>query len=435
MPARIQPNRPYYPRLRFPYQSRGVQPRVGGGGGKGGAKGALGGAIDATPTGNVGGDIVKAIANTIQANRQNAAANQILNTQTPPRAGAVGPVVDPGTGQVTGGITPTIGTPPQTGGAGELQMRQQMSQQDLADQLQKAKIASELALAQKRTGQGGGGRGGGGGGGGAAGGGGGGNARRWKDYLGGGQGAGNVPGGTKAGKPTYEPYSIDAETDSRADAFPHIQADFDAKYGKGMYQKVVPNLGNATPDAKGNIVVNDAKGDPLVTLPPQEATYWQNRFNAGSVAVGHPTVGQLSGGINPNSGQPPGTQVNPVKVENNLQLRALPYDTWIQGPDGSVTQKKPLAQPQDQKTSQIDTGDQGQQVADTTQPDSGQAVASAMPQGPQGPAPPLAGLVPGSAPGSFDLGPPSPGGGLPQDTALADAIARARTQDQLSATA
>src|SRR5260370_26619639 len=97
MPPRIQATHPWYPRLRLPYRGQGAQPR--GGGGRG--RGAVSGAVDTTPTGSIGGDIIKAIGNTIQQNRQNAIANQIMNTQTPPRAGAVGPVVNPATGQVT----------------------------------------------------------------------------------------------------------------------------------------------------------------------------------------------------------------------------------------------------------------------------------------------------------------------------------------------
>jgi hypothetical protein len=192
-------------------------------------------------------------------------------------------------------------------------------------------------------------------------------------------------------------------------------------------------------------VIADAahpKGPPLLSFSPDEAKYWQNRYNAGNVSVGHPTVGPLPDGTNPNSGQPSGTQVNPVKVENNLQLRALPFGTWIQGPDGTVTQKKALA-PQGQKTSQADTGDQGQQVADVTQPqqpaslqDTGLADAIAQRRAVEAQPPPqLAALTPSSTPGSFDLGQLPPTGGLPQDTDLADAIARARAGDQLSAAA
>jgi hypothetical protein len=428
MPARIQPNRPYYPRYYLPRRA----PQSIGGGAKGGAKGAFGGGVDTSSTGNIGGDLAKAVINTIQANRQNAAANAILNTQTPPRAGAVGPVVNPATGQVTSNITPTVGTAPQTGGVGELQMRQQMQQQDLADQLQKAKIASELALAQQRTGRGQGqGQGQGQG-----------NARRWQQYLGSDQSAGKAAG--KAGKPAaYEPGSIDPNTDPNADKFSVVQADFDAQYGKGAYAKVAPRLGNVVPDDKGNYVVQDDKGNTIVSLPPSDANYWLARVNAARVRSGQqPMLTDKFPSANPNSGQPGGTEVNPYKPSNQLEARSLPYKSFFIDPTtGQVGQKLPEEKqaPAGQKTSQADTGDQGQQVADTTQPDQGQQLANAMPQpvapqGPQGPPPALAGLAPGSTPGSFDLGQP-PTGGLPQDTDLADAIARARAQDQLTAAA
>jgi hypothetical protein len=344
----------------------------------------------------------------MQQNRQNAAANQIMNTQTPPRAGAVGPVVDPATGQVTGNITPTVGTAPQTGGMGELQMRQQMQQQDLADQLQKAKIASELALAAQRTGSGRGrGRGDGttvteG------------NAGRWQKYLGD-QGDGQQ-GTKKAGKATpYEPGSIDPMTDPNADKFPIVQADFDAKYGKGAYAKIAPNLANATVDDKGNYAITTPDGKPIMTLPADQANYWLSRYNAASVRSGQqPIFTDKFPAANPNSGQPAGTQVNPYKPSNQLEARSLPYNSFFVDPaTGQVGQKLPEEKvpPTGQKTSQVDTGDQGQQVAsaDLSQPDQ---------------------QKPNMATG---VGLDQTGGAMPDvgSQSLADAIARARAQDQL----
>ncbi len=452
MPAKIQATRPWYPRLRLPYQRQPAQAR-GGGGGRG--KGAVGGGIDTSSTGNVGGDLAKAIVNTIQQNRQNAAANAILNTQTPPRAGLVAPGVSPATGapNVIAPGTPTFGSAPQTGGAGELAMRTEQNQQDLADQLQRAKIASEWALAKQRTA--GGGRGGGGGGGG-----GGGNASRWQQYLGGGgQAAGKAAG--KAGKAAaYEPGSIDPETDPDADKFQHVQADFDAKYGKGAYARIAPNLANATSDKDGNYTINsptlDAAGNPkpIMTLPKEQANYWLSRYNAASVRAGQqPLFTDKFPSANPTSGQPGGTEVNPYKPVNQLEARSLPYKSFFIDPTtNQVGQKLPedkAAPPAGQKTSQADTGDQGQGLADVTQPQQpiqaqqpanlGDAIAQSRAADqlrgaaiPAQPPPQLAALTPPSTPGSFDLGQP-PTGGLPQDTALADAIARARTQNQLMA--
>jgi hypothetical protein len=403
MPIRIQPNRPYYPRLRFPYQSRGVQPRGGGGGGKGGGKGAFGGGVDTSSTGNIGGDLAKAVINTMLQNRQNAVANQIMNTQTPPRAGAVGPVVNPATGQITSSITPTVGTAPQTGGMGELQMRQQVQQQDLADQLQKAKIASELALAGQR---GRAGRGGGGGGGG-----GGGNVARWQQYLGSGQQ--EVKTG-KAGKPVpYQSGDIDPMTDPAADKFQVVQADFDAANGKGMYAKVAPYLANATIDDKGNYVVTNPKGDVVMTLPPDRAQYWLSRYNAASVRAGQqPIFTDKFPSANPNSGKPGGTEVNPYKPANQLEARSLPYNSFFVDPTtGQIGQKLPEDKqpPPEKKTSQVDTGDQGGQLAladQSVQPPPDMATGVGLDQ--------TDGAVPDVGSGS-----------------LADAIARARAQDQL----
>src|SRR5215468_8914749 len=127
---------PWIPRLYQPRPAAIRAPAVGRG------RGAVGtGGLDASSTGNIGGDIIKAIGNQIQMNRMNAVANQILNTQNPPRAAWVG-----GTAPSAG--VSTAGTAPQAGGFGELQMRQQVQQQDLADQLQRAKLASEIALAR-----------------------------------------------------------------------------------------------------------------------------------------------------------------------------------------------------------------------------------------------------------------------------------------------
>jgi hypothetical protein len=417
MPIRIQPNRPYYPRYYLPRgagQARAAaQPR-------GGAKGALGGAIDTTPTGNVGGDLAKAIMNTIQGNRQNAAANAILNTQTPPRAGAVGPVVDPATGQITSNITPTVGTAPQTGGMGELQMRQQMQQQDLADQLQKAKIASELALAAQRTG-GGRGRGGGGGGGG-----GGGNAQRWQQYLGGGQ-QGVKPG--KAGKPVpYQSGDVDPMTDPAADKFQVVQADFDAKYGKGAYAKIAPNLPNATVDDKGNYVITNPKGDTVMTLPPDQANYWLSRYNAASVRSGQqPIFTDKFPSANPNSGKAAGTQENPYTPTNQLEARSLPYNSFFVDPNtGQIGQKLPEGKqpPTDQKTSQVDTGDQGGQLASGDTGDQGDQLAL-NDQSVQSPPPDMA----------TGVGLDQTGGAVPDvgSGSLADAIKRAQAQNQLQA--
>jgi hypothetical protein len=328
MPLRYQ--RPYLPRIYIPPRAAGARP-----GASRCGRAPAGSGVDTSSTGNVGGDIVKAIANTIQQNRQNAIANQILNTQMPPRAGAVGPVVNPATGQVTSNITPTTGTSPLTGGVAELQMRQQLAQQNLADQLQAAKIAAQLALTRQRNVAA---RGGGGGGGAGMG-----SAARWKAYLGGGNQPGQPQRGGKGGKAApYQPGSGDVQNDPATDNFNQIRADFDAQHGKGAYDAFNRNLGNLQDDGKGNLTLTDDKGETKFSIPKTDAPFWTSRMNAARIGSGQGYLGDLPAGINPNSGQPSGSQVNPIKVPDNLTLRSLPYDTWIQLPDGTITRKKPL---------------------------------------------------------------------------------------------
>src|SRR5262245_53742343 len=166
------------------------------------------GGIDTRSTGNIGGDIIKAIGNEIQMRRQNEVANQILNTQTPPRGALVAPGVNPATGQpnVIRPGTPTFGSAPATGGMGELELRQQLAQSDLADQLKRAQIAEHLARAQKLT-----------------------TPPREQPV--------------KPGKPgKYVAGSGDWANDSSTDRFNQIQADTDAQYGKNAYNSLVTNL-------------------------------------------------------------------------------------------------------------------------------------------------------------------------------------------------
>jgi hypothetical protein len=413
MPSRIQPNRPYYPRYYLPRGARqsraAAQPRGGGGG-----RGAVGGAIDATPTGNVGGDIVKAIANTIQQNRQNAVANQIMNTQTPPRAGAVGPVVDPASGQVTGNITPTVGTSPQTGGMGELQMRRQMAQEDaaaqaqkvaaqradLADQLTKAKIATEVARAQGT----------------------GGFAKR--------------PTAAAAQKPQkYEPLSS-TPNDASYYNFNNQRADIDAQYGKGTYDKLLAASGKVDIDSatgkpkpgdygEGNDAVTVKKDGSIslakgATIPADHLADIMARYDATKVRQGgKPSyIGQYLGTRNPQTGEDGGSSANPYTPKTTVELNALPPGTWFVNPNDGKTYQKGGTPQGDQKTSQV-PGDQGQGLADVT----------AQPIEQQPPVD-LASLSPSNVPGSFDLG-TLPTGGLP-DTDLADAIKRARVADQIA---
>jgi len=377
MPLRFRA--PYIPRLNQARPAAVRAPAAGRGG-----RGAVGpGGIDTSSTGNIGGDIVKAIGNQIQMNRMNAVANQILNTQNPPRAGAVGPVVNPKTMQVVGNITPTVGTSPLTGGVGEWQMRQQLQQQDLADQLQRAKIASEIALARSRSIASRGNAVPGGSG------------SRWRQSLGPGQPGQPVQPGQpsarsgKAGKPAgYVPGSGDVENDSSTDNFSQIRTDFDAQHGKGSFDAFTRNLGSMQDDGKGNLVLQDQNGKILFSLPKTDAPYWQQRYNAARVAGGQGYLGDLPAGQNPNSGQPGGSQINPFVPKSNLEVRSLPYGSYMIDPhsgqltiknrptqanQSSVQQPAQAAeQPSDQSEAETeaeqpdDTTEQAEQPDDTT---------------------------------------------------------------------
>jgi|SRR5215469_6647409 len=318
-------NQPRPAAVRAPAVGRGRRGPVGAGG------------IDLTPTGNPGVDLVKAINAMRIQGQQNAIANQILNTQNPPRAGLVAPGVNPVTGQanVIRPGTPTLGTPPQTGGVGELAMRQQVAQQDLADQLQRTKIASEIALARSRSIASRGNAVPGGSG------------SRWRQSLGPGQPGQPVQPGQpsarsgKAGKPAgYVPGSGDVENDSSTDNFSQIRTDFDAQHGKGSFDAFTRNLGSMQDDGKGNLVLQDQNGKILFSLPKTDAPYWQQRYNAARAASGQGYLGDPPAGQNPNSGQPGGSQVNPFVPKSNLEVRSLPYGTYMIDPQsGQLTIK------------------------------------------------------------------------------------------------
>ena len=345
-----------------------ARPMTQGRGGRGGGGGVPG--TDTAPTGNVGGDLGKAIANTMLTNQQNAAANQLLN-QGP--TGQPGGGVTQSLGQLPsgdqgapqdftlpdtsgGGLGPNVGSLVHTGGVNELNMRMAMAQQqqaqakqDLADQLTKARIASEIGrsgLIQAQTER----------------------AQR--------------PAVTKPTKPgSYQPWSIDANNDPAADNYSYISADFDNKYGaKGAYGAFSRAYNQLTPDdlagktenpamtinrdKDGNVTsytANDAKSNPVATVPASEAPYWMDRTNAANIRLGQPRIGPMPNGVNDNSGQPGGSsQVNPIAVTSNLQARALPTGTWIQLPDGSTRQiQRGAQQPQAQQPiaqQQTDTG-------------------------------------------------------------------------------
>jgi hypothetical protein len=61
--------------------------------------------------------------------------------------------------------------------------------------------------------------------------------------------------------------SGDVENDPGTDNFGQIQTDVDSQYGKGMYTKLVHNLGNMRPDGKGNMVLMKPPEEDYVPDP------------------------------------------------------------------------------------------------------------------------------------------------------------------------
>jgi hypothetical protein len=173
------------------------------------------------------------------------------------------------------------------------------------------------------------------------------------------------------------------QNDPSTDNFGQIRTDFDAQHGAGSFNAFTKNMGNLMDDGKGNLVVGksapdpndpsktiqvpatDKNGLPLFSIPKTDAPFWTNRYNAARIRAGQGYAGTLPDGVNPNSGQPSGSQINPIAVGDNLGLRSLPYNTWMQMPDGSVRQKLPQA-----------VSPQGQQGQPAAQP-----AASSQPEG------------------------------------------------------
>jgi hypothetical protein len=247
---------------------------------------------------------------------------------------------------------------------GELQMRRQLAQQDLADQIKQAQLAHTLAqtaalrsqtgAAPASAGQG----------------------SRWRQYLAGqgGGGAGTGAGAQRSGRAgkaaAYVAGSGDVQNDPATDNFNQIRTDFDAQHGKGAFDLFSKNVSNLKPDGKGNLVLTGPDGNPIVnektelpsySIPAKDADFWMQRYNAARIRGGQDYLGNLPDGTNQNSGAASGqSQVNPISVRSNLELRSLPFGTWIQLPDGSVRQKI-------QQASGATTGqNQAAQVAQTS---------------------------------------------------------------------
>jgi hypothetical protein len=410
------------------------------------------------------------------------------NTVTPPRAGAVGPIVNPATGQIIGKTTPTVGTAPFSEGVPGMKLQQEfikssLENKRLADEIRNNQIAASVAA-----------RRGGGGGGGA------GNASRWQEYLGGrGQ-----QGSGKAGKPVaYQAGSSTPNDPVNYYNFNHQRIDVDSQYGKGTNDRLLAASGQlGPPDPKTGVrTTNDAKVDdqgnvikppsmtvdkdgnvtlaPKGTYPgaylPAEAVQ-QNMARNDATAVKQGASPRFTDQYlktqHPEAGLPNGDAANPYMPKSTLELDAIPGGKWFVNPqDGKPYQKQaPGQQPSAQQppakgTTQVDPGDQNRQVANIgPQAPPLLSLSSGQPQAPQqalaggdqgqggqdytGGQPQLSQLSPvtpqapvdlaavsgTNTPSSFNLGQPA-SGGLPQDQQLADEIKRTQLANYLQGVA
>lgn len=291
--------------------------------------GGRGGGID---IGKAISGLGKAFSGAIAQQKQDAVANQLLNSLPgaggAPRAQWVG-------GEAPEAGVPTYGTAPASGGEAELDTRIKAAR--LADELQQQQNRSQLAEIRAR---------------GALGGGragrvlGSGDAGAWTaqgNAGDGGQGSGSgwgARGGKGQKQPKYEPGSGDIENDESTDDFGQIRADFDDAYGKGAYNKYAANFSSLKPDDQGNYTLTDKSGNPEFSVPGADAPMWLNRTNAARVKRGMAPVGPKPSGSNPSSTAPAGSAENPFQPSSNLELRALPYDSYLIDPSTGQTVRK-----------------------------------------------------------------------------------------------
>jgi hypothetical protein len=276
----------------------------------------------------VGGQIAKslgglagAIQEQQQAARQNAVANQLMNTATPPRAALVEPGISPTTGapNVIGPDIGTAGTAPLTGGIAEMQLRQQFQKNQLADQIQQARLAKLLAPAPAKPGhlgvqpQPG-------------------DAGAWGGYQVGGGGAGQPGARARAARGQQaqeQPVQIGSEpvTDQS-----QLVKHFDGTYGTGSFGKVMANINTATVSDDGKTV---AVGDPQKPINIQigDAQAYTKQLNSLRIRQGLaplPVPGEDSSlGAD---------QTNPYPTTNNLDVYSRPPGSWVRLPNGNIAQ-------------------------------------------------------------------------------------------------
>ncbi len=327
MPFKYQPQRLYYPRRATPQDGgdfeRGWQ--IGSQIGKG----------------------LSGLAGAIQDARQNAVANQLMNTQNPPRAALVSPGYSPGgdttdpnadlstdlpqdvspviggtdTGDMTPNVipagVPTYGTAPATGGIAEMKLRQeaakeQLNQQNIQSEIAKRQAAANLAnirtgLAARGTQPQGG------------------NASAWSGY---GQSQGQPTAKGKTVAPTG-PLNTTPLTD-----FSQLQQHINGMYGKGTYESIVNNLDSAdTTTNPGYVTFADSKGNQQ-KIPSSEFGIYQKQYNALRISKGLPPV--YGKGQDATVGD---SATNPIPITNDLDAATVPPGKYFRRPDGQIGQR------------------------------------------------------------------------------------------------
>ena len=288
------------------------------------------------------GKLIGGVSGAIKSSQQDAAANALMNQQSTNTANAQA-AADPDPDPLPDGsdnLNPTAATDPSgtqdptpfTGGVAGMKLQQQFQKDQLANQIQQAKYADQLAsntntgiYAKPATPAPQGVQVSG-------------NTSLWNQPGGGGINAPPASGGKAATKPQkYVAGSGDVENDESTDDATQIKTDFEALHGTGTFHKFA---NNAQVDANGNYVVpgkgsggTDANGNPLppppeLTIPKAEGDLFTQRVNAYKRKAGIPYQPDLGG---------QGTQDNPLPMTSKLQVRSLPQGTWVVDP---VTKQK-----------------------------------------------------------------------------------------------
>jgi hypothetical protein len=266
------------------------------------------------------GGLAGAIGEQQQVAQQNAIANRLMNTATPPRAALVDPGISPATGaaNVIGPDVGTAGTAPLTGGIAEMKLRQQFAQSQLADQIQQARLAKMLAPApgrlagvQPQPGD----------------------AGAWGGYQVGGAQQPGTRSRTSRGQQRQEAQPMQIGSEPVTDQS-QLAGHFDGTYGKGMFSKVMANINTAQVDDPANPkTVTITAGDKPINIPFSDAQVYTKQLNALRNRQGlapFPVPGE-----DPSIGA---DQTNPYPTTNNLDVYSRPPGSWVKLPNGNIAQ-------------------------------------------------------------------------------------------------